>query len=278
MTVERSGGATHVEQAFRRAADEGRAALVIYLTSGYPDLDTSRACLAAAADAGADVLELGIPFSDPMMDGPTIQVAVQHALDRGYRVADHLASASKLTAGINVPVVTMTYVTIADTRGYATFAKDLTGAGIAGAILPDLPATEADDWLAAARPHDLATVFLASTVSTDERLSRIATASRGFVYATGQLGVTGVKDVAVDQAEGLVTRIRTHTDLPVAVGIGVKTREHAATVAAYADGVIVGSAVVAAAGDGQPARAPDRVADLVAELRRGVEAGRVHAR
>ena len=267
-------GATSVERAFAVAQEEGRAALVIYLASGYPDLETSRACLQAAADAGADVLEIGIPFSDPMMDGPTIQAAVQRSLDLGYRVDDHLGSAAELTADLDVPALVMTYVTIADTRGYDRFAHDLVDAGIAGAILPDLPATEAADWLRPARGDGLATVFLASTVSSDERLDAIAAASSGFVYATGLLGVTGVKDVAVGQASGLVERVRDHADLPVAVGIGVKNREHAATVAAYADGVIVGSAVVAAAGGGDPAGAPDRVAQLVTELRRGVEEGR----
>ncbi|MDX1621254.1 MAG: tryptophan synthase subunit alpha [Nitriliruptorales bacterium] len=272
MTVETQvAGAERVQQAFTAARDEGRAALVIYLTSGYPDLATSRDCLVAAAESGADVLEVGIPFSDPMMDGPTIQAAVQRSLDLGYRVDDHLASARELAAATDVPAVTMTYVTIADTRGYERFADDLASTGLTGAILPDLPVPEAGPWLEAARARGLATVFLASTVSTDARLADIARASSGFVYATGLLGVTGVKDVAVEQASGLVDRVREHTDLPVAVGIGVKTRQHAATVAGYADGVIVGSAVVSAAGDGDPASAPGRVAELVAELRRGVE-------
>ncbi|MDX1658930.1 MAG: tryptophan synthase subunit alpha [Nitriliruptorales bacterium] len=264
-------GAERVQRAFTSAREDGRAALVIYLTSGYPDLDTSRDCLIAAAASGADVLEVGIPFSDPMMDGPTIQTAVQRSLDHGYRVDDHLASAQELAAATDVPSVTMTYVTIADTRGYDRFADDLVSSGLAGAILPDLPVPEAEPWVEASRARGLATVFLASTVSTDARLADIGRASSGFVYATGLLGVTGVKDVAVEQASGLVDRVRGHTDLPVAVGIGVKTREHAATVASYADGVIVGSAVVSAAGDGDPSGAPGRVAELVAELRRGVE-------
>jgi tryptophan synthase alpha chain len=269
-TEQPASGAT-VTAAFTRAADEGRKALVIYLPAGFPDMDTSRACLEAAAEGGADVLEVGFPFSDPMMDGPTIQAASQTALDHGYRVADDLAMCAKLTAAVDQPVLVMTYVTIPDTRGYGRFASDLTDAGMAGAILPDLPAPEAQPWLDAARPHGLATVFLASSVSADARLDAIAECSTGFVYATGLLGVTGVNDVAVDDARGLVERLQARTDTPVAVGIGVKDRAQAAAVAAYADGVIVGSAVVKAAADGDPATAPHRVRDLVADLRAGVE-------
>lgn len=270
MTVSTS---THpVTAAFSRARDDGRAALVIYLPAGYPDMATSRACLEAAAEAGADVLEVGFPFSDPIMDGPTIQAASQAALDQGYRVDDDLAMCRELTASVAAPTLVMTYVTIPDTRGYASFARDLREAGMVGAILPDLPAAEAEPWIAAARPEGIATVFLASSASTDERLDGIAAASTGFVYAVGLMGVTGVKDVAQDDSRRLVERVRARTDTPVAVGLGVKTREQAAAVAAYADGVIVGSAAVQAAGEGDPAGAPDRVAALVRELRAGIEA------
>jgi tryptophan synthase alpha chain len=260
-----------VEHAFRRAAGQGRAALVIYLPAGYPDMDTSRACLIAAAHAGADVLEVGFPFSDPMMDGPTIQAATQAALDRGYTVEADLEMCAALTGAVAVPVLTMTYYTIADVRGLDRFSDDLAAAGLAGAILPDLPAQEAKPWLDAAGRHELATVFLASSVSNDGRLGAIAAISTGFVYATGLLGVTGVKDVDHGDTAALVRRLRALTDTPVAVGVGVKTGEHAATVAGYADGVIVGSAVVTAAGDGDPAGAPERVAELVRQLRAGIE-------
>lgn len=263
-------GSDRVGAAFDRARDEGRAALVVYLPAGYPDMDTSRACLEAAAEAGADVLEVGFPFSDPIMDGPIIQSAAQAALDQGYRVADDLAMCRELATTVEQPALVMTYVTIPDTRGYERFAADAVDAGLAGAILPDLPAGEAGPWIAAARPHGLATVFLASSVSSDDRLSAIAEASTGFVYAVGLLGVTGVKDVSQDASRTLVDRIRTHTGTPVAVGLGVKTGAQAAEVAAYADGVIVGSAVVQAAGDGDTAGAAHRVRDLVSELRRGV--------
>lgn len=250
-------------------AEQGRPALIIYLPVGFPDLDTSGACLRAAAAAGADVLELGFPFSDPVMDGPTIQAANQAALEHGYGVDDDLAVSAQVTADVDVPALVMTYYTIPHARGLARFADDAAAAGLAGAILPDLPAHEADDWLAQARRTGLSTVFLAAPVSTDERLGLIAAASTGFVYATSLLGVTGVRDKVAD-AHDLVARVRSHTDLPVAVGIGVSTPDQAAEVGTYADAVIVGSAVVRAAGDGGPQQAADRVAALVAALREGV--------
>jgi tryptophan synthase alpha chain len=273
MTAANAGAATHgpdrIAAAFARAKAEERAALVIYLTAAYPDLATSRACFEAAVQAGADVLEVGIPFSDPMMDGPIIQAANQHVLDAGITVSDQLRMVADL-GHLDVPKLAMTYVTIADTRGYASFAAELAAADVAGVILPDLPVAEADPWLEAAHEHGLATVFLASSVSTEERLAAIGRSSSGWVYAAGLLGVTGVKSVASEATRQLVARVRRHTDLPVAVGIGVRDRDSAAEVARYADGVIVGSAVVRAAGEGDPAGAPDRVAALVSELRAGV--------
>jgi tryptophan synthase alpha chain len=265
-----SDGAGRIQAAFDAAAAEGRAALVVYLTACYPDPDTSRACFEAAVEAGADVLEVGLPFSDPMMDGPIIQAANQHVLDAGYDLSAQLALVGELRH-LAVPKLAMTYVTIADTRGWERFAGECDDAGLSGVILPDLPVAEAGPWLAAARDRGLATVFLASSVSTDARLDAIAATSTGFVYATGLLGVTGVKGVAQDETAALVARVRERTDTPVAVGIGVKDRASAAAVAGYADGVIVGSSVVRAVGDGDPAGAPGRVAALVRELKAGVE-------
>jgi tryptophan synthase alpha chain len=265
----RTSGADRIVDAFARARAQDRAALVVYLTACYPDPATSRACFEAAVEAGADVLELGLPFSDPMMDGPTIQAANQRVLDAGYDLTAQLELAASLRH-LEVPKLAMTYVTIADTRGWERFAGECADAGLSGVILPDLPVAEAGPWLAAARAHDLATVFLASSVSTDDRLDTIAATSSGFVYATGLLGVTGVRGVAQDETRTLVQRVRDRTDTPVAVGIGVKDRDSAAEVAAYADGVIVGSSVVRAAGEGDPAEAPTRVGALVRELREGV--------
>jgi len=266
-------GPAAVAAAFGRARAEGRAALVAYLTSGYPDPATSRACLAAAAAGGADVIEVGLPFSDPIMDGPVIQAANQAVLDAGVRLDEQLAIARDGLAGAGVPGVAMTYTTVADTRGWTRFADDCAAAGLDGAILPDLPVPEAGPWRAAAGARDLATVFLAASVSTDARLDDIVAASVGWVYAVGLLGVTGVDAVDDAATRILVDRIRARTSTPVAVGIGVRDAGDAARVAGYADGVIVGSALLRAAADGDPAGAAGRVERLVADLRRGVAGG-----
>lgn len=262
---------TSVRRTIREVNDAGRAALICYLPAGYPDLETSTRCLVAAAEAGADVLEIGFPFSDPIMDGPTIQAASQHALDAGYRVGDFLEVARHVTNDTEIPALVMTYYTIPDTRGLDRFAADARRAGLSGAILPDLPADEAEPWIAAASGAGLETVFLASSVSTDDRLEAIGGASTGFVYAVGLMGVTGTKAVE-SSTRDLVARIRPHADVPVCVGVGVKDPDQAEEVAGYADGVIVGSAIVEAVGAGRAAEAPTRVAELVGGLRRGVEA------
>ncbi len=266
-----TSGKDRIAEAFASCREAGRAALIIYLPAGFPDMATSEACLRAAAVAGADILEVGFPFSDPMMDGPTIQAANQVALDQGYGVVDDLALCARLTASVDAPALTMTYYTIPDARGLEWFAEGIQGAGLTGAILPDLPVQESGPWLAQADQRGLATVFLASSVTSDDRLAQLAKASSGWVYATGLLGVTGVKSVAGDVTRELVGRVRKHTDLPVAVGVGVKTPEQAAEVAQYADGVIVGSATVQAIMDGPVESAPDRVAAFVRSLREGIE-------
>jgi len=266
-------GDGRIAAAFARAAAEGRAALIVYLTAGFPDPETSRACLRAAVDAGADIIEVGLPFSDPIMDGPTIQAANQAVLDAGIGLDEQLAIARDGLKGSGVPSVAMTYVTVADTRGYARFAADCAAAGLDGVILPDLPVVEAAVWTAAAADHDLAVVFLASSVSSEERLDDIARTSVGWIYAIGLLGVTGVDAVDDAPTRELVRRIRERTSTPVAVGIGVRDQETARAVASFADGVIVGSAVLRAIADGDRAGAAQRVHALVSELRTGMVRG-----
>ena len=264
---------TRVGAAIAAANNDGRAALVAYLPAGYPDMDTSLACLLAAAEAGADVLEVGFPYSDPLMDGPTIQAANQVALDRGYTPADDFAMCTQLTAAVEVPTLVMTYYNLAwhyrGTSRLDDFAAQAVGAGLAGAILPDLPAEEGQDWSSVAAARDLATVFLAAPTSSDERLVAVAERSTGWVYATSTLGVTGERQSLSSMAAPLVARLRACTDKPVAVGIGVTSGQHAHEVGGFADGVIVGSAIVRAAGDG----GPDAVASLVAELAAGCRRG-----
>jgi len=266
-------GSSRIAAAFDRASAEDRAALIVYLTAGYPDPATSRACLRAAVAAGADIIEVGLPFSDPIMDGPTIQAANQAVLDAGIGLDEQIAIAKEGLAGTEVPTVAMTYVTVADTRGYGRFAADCAAAGFDGVILPDLPVVESAVWDAAARDHDLATVFLASSVSSEERLDAIAASSVGWIYAIGLLGVTGVDAVDDGPTRELVRRIRERTSTPVAVGIGVRDRGTAASVASFADGVIVGSAVLRTIADGEPSGAPERVHALVSDLRAGMARG-----
>jgi tryptophan synthase alpha chain len=270
LPVREGRGSARIAAAFARAAAEDRAALIVYLTAGYPDAATSRACIRAAVEAGADIVEVGLPFSDPIMDGPVIQAANQVVLDAGIGLVEQLAIARDALEGSEVPGVAMTYVTVADTRGYARFAQDCASAGLDGAILPDLPVLESVRWREEAADNALATVFLASSVSTPERLDAIAHESSGWIYAIGLLGVTGVNAVDDGPTRELVARLRERTSTPIAVGIGVRDQETAQRVASFADGVIVGSALLRVIADGDPDGAPERVRGLVAELRQGM--------
>jgi tryptophan synthase alpha chain len=232
-----------VTTAFDRARSEGRKTLVGYLPAGFPDVDGGIEALSALVSAGCDVIEVGLPYSDPVMDGPTIQAAAQQALDGGVRTRDVLRTVEAVAA-TGVPTVVMTYWNPVDRYGVDRFATDLANAGGAGLITPDLTPDSGADWIAAADAHDLDKIFLVAPSSTDERVAMTAAASRGFVYATAVMGVTGARDATSDLAGPLVARTKAVTDLPVAVGLGVSNGEQAAEVAAYADGVIVGSAFV----------------------------------
>jgi tryptophan synthase alpha chain len=227
----------------------GRAALVAYAVAGYPDLRTSLDGLRAMAAAGADVLEVGPPFSDPLIDGPVIQRAVAAALAAGTRVDDVLGLVAELTAGVDAPVVLLVYYNLVAHRGPARFAAELAAAGACGAVVPDLPPEEAGEWVAAATREGLAPVFLAAPTSTDARLAAVGRAGRGFVYAQASLGVTGLRASLAAGIPQLVGRVRDHTDLPVCCGIGVSNPEQAAAVAGFADGAVVGSALVRRLGE-----------------------------
>lgn len=227
--------------AFRRARDEGRAALVGYLPAGFPSYGRAVEALRAMVDAGVDLLEIGMPYSDPVIDGPVIQVATQRALAAGARSADVLRTVEAVTA-TGIPAVVMTYWNPVLRYGVDAFARDLAAAGGSGLITPDLIPDEAGDWLAAGR--DLDRVFLVAPSSTDARIASTVAACRGWVYAASTMGVTGARQATSAAAPVLVGRVRQATDLPIGVGLGVSNREQAAEVASYADGVIVGSALV----------------------------------
>lgn len=237
--------AERLEARLGEAREQGRAALVAFGVAGYPDRDTALASFRAMAAAGADVLEVGPPYSDPLIDGPVIQQAVQAALDQGARLDDVLAMVGELTADpATPPVLLLLYYNLIAHRGPERFAAEAAAAGACGVVVPDLPPEEAGDWLAAAARCGIAPVFLAAPTSTDARMDAVARAGRGFVYVQATLGVTGLRASLAAGVDGLVGRVRNHTDLPVYVGIGVSNAEQAATVARFADGVIVGSALV----------------------------------
>ena len=238
-----SGVTSAITTAFGKAAADGRAALVGYLPAGFPSVGGAIEAATVMAAAGADVIEVGLPYSDPLMDGPTIQAAAQQALDRGVRTTDVLRTVEAVAAS-GVPVLVMTYWNPVDRYGVSAFARDLAAAGGSGLITPDLTIEEAGSWLDAAGEHDLDRVFLVAPSSTGERIATVTQACRGFVYAASLMGTTGARDAVSGDAAGLVARTREHTDLPVAVGLGVSNGPQAAQVAAFADGVIVGSAFV----------------------------------
>jgi tryptophan synthase alpha chain len=264
-----------VGAAFEKARAEGRAAVIGYLPAGFPSVETGIEALRAMVEAGLDAIEVGFPYSDPVMDGPVIQRAAEAALAAGVRSADVLRSVSRVAA-LGAPVVVMTYWNPVERYGVSRFARDLAAAGGAGLITPDLIPDEAAEWTAAADEHGLDRIFLVSPSSTDARLAMTAKACRGFVYATSVMGVTGARDKTSDAAPALVARVREVTALPVAVGLGVRDGAQAAAIGAYADGVVVGSALVRALADGGVGAVRALSADL-AEGVRGVagRAGRV---
>jgi len=236
-------------QVLARCRAEGRAALIGYLPVGFPSVADSIEAVVAMVEAGADLVEVGIPYSDPLLDGPTIQRATETALAGGCRV-DDVFTAVRAVTDAGAAAYVMTYWNLVLRRGVDRFAADLSAAGGSGLITPDLIPDEAGEWLAASDAHGLDRVFLVAPSSTPERLARATGACRGFVYAASLMGVTGTRATVGSAAEGLVARAREVTELPVCVGLGVSTRAQAADVARFADGVIVGSALVAALAQG----------------------------
>lgn len=261
-------GVARIADAFARGRAEARALLMPFLVAGYPDPDTFVRIARACADAGADVLEIGIPFSDPIMDGPVIAAASSSVLERGQRVSDSLALLERAAEATGIPCVAMTYYNLWFHRGLTDAARALREAGACGAIVPDLSVEDSADWRAACAAEGIATIFIAAQTSPPDRLRALAGATQGFVYAASLLGVTGVRESLNLRAHGLVDGLRAVTDLPIAVGIGVSTPDQAREAAAYSDGVIVGSALVKRIGEaGDPV---DAAARFVAELRAAV--------
>jgi tryptophan synthase alpha chain len=261
---------SRLQETFAAARAEGRAALIGYLPAGFPSVPDSVSLIAAMVENGVDIVEVGLPYSDPLIDGPVIQRAAEIALAGGATtgaVLDVVGGAATTGA----PILVMSYWNPIEQYGPAAFAQHLAERGGVGVITPDLTVEEAAEWERATDSHGIDRVFLAAPVSPEERLAAVCRASSGFVYAASIMGVTGTRQSVSAGAEGLVARLRQHTNLPIAVGLGVSTAVQAAQVAGYADGVIVGSAFVRRVLEADhPAAAARGVAELAAELAAGV--------
>ncbi len=235
---------SRIAEAFDSARRENRGALVIYITAGDPSLAVTRQLVPVIARAGADIIELGMPYSDPIADGPTIQAAGQRALKAGTTVEGIFETVRAIRQGCDVPIVIMTCFNPILQHGLDGFARRAADAGVDGVLVSDLPPEEAGEWVDAAWRHGLDTIFLAAPTTPPERARQIARLSRGFVYAISRPGVTGARDKLPPDLEDLVARLRQSTDLPIAVGFGISTPEQVRAVCRIADGAIVGSAVV----------------------------------
>jgi len=254
-----SGSIQLLAGALAQAKQENRAALIAYLPAGFPTVNGGIAAIQAALNGGADVVEIGLPHSDPVLDGPVIQTADDIALRGGVRISDVIRTVREAHRATGKPVLVMSYWNPIARYGIERFTSELSGAGGAGCVLLDLPVQDSAPWRHHAAGHGLATIFVVAPSSTDERLREITAAGSGFVYASALVGVTGTRGSVGEAAGALVRRVRATTELPVCVGIGISSAAQAAQVAGFADGVIVGSALVKAILD-----APDQAAGLVA--------------
>jgi tryptophan synthase alpha chain len=252
--------------------------LIAYLTAGDPDLATTREIALSAIDAGADVIELGVPFSDPLADGPVIQRASQRAVAGGTRLVDVLGLAAELRAARpNTGLVIFSYFNPVLRFGVEKFCAAAESAGVDGVLITDMIVEEAGDYLVHLREHSLAPIFLAAPTSPDQRLRKIAEASGGFVYAISRTGITGAQKTLTNDAEQLVKRLRAYTRLPIAVGFGVSTPEHVAGICEFADAAVVGSALVAIIEKSSREEAPSSIARFIKGLLGGLREGPVLA-
>lgn len=256
-----------VHSAIAARKSSGSGALIGYLPAGFPDIRTSIEAAVALADNGVDVIELGLPYSDPVMDGPVIQAATLTALNAGFRIRHAFEAVAEITARTHVPVLLMTYWNPVVQYGVERFADDLLAAGGAGLITPDLIPDEAKPWIDAAERTHLDRVFLAAPSSTPERLVQSVESSRGFVYAVSTMGITGARHDVDSAAKGLVARLREAGATSTCVGLGISSAEQVREVLAYADGAIVGSALVKALSDGGVSAVADAAASLATGTR-----------
>ncbi|HAE46794.1 MAG: tryptophan synthase subunit alpha [Tistrella sp.] len=284
-TIDRSavpGGTARIDRRFAALKAEGRAGLVTFVTAGDPDLDTGARVLAALAEAGADVIELGVPFTDPMADGPAIQRAGLRALAAGVTMIKVLDMVRAFRAtDTDTPVILMGYYNPIYAYGAERFAADAMAAGVDGLIVVDLPAEEEEELVRFTDPAGLALVRLVAPTTSVERLPSVVGRASGFLYYVSITGITGTASADISRVAPSVARIRAASELPVAIGFGIKTPEQAAAFAAIGDAVVVGSAIVQeveqAVADGAPETAPDRVRHLVSRLAGGVQSAAARA-
>lgn len=270
---------SRIAATFAALRQQGRRALMPFLVAGDPSIEATESFLKALAGAGADLLEIGVPFSDPIADGPVNQRAAQRALTGGTALPAILEMVGRLRPRVHQPIVLLSYYNPILQFGLESFARQAALAGVDGVVVPDLPPEEGAALRAVADPAGLDAIFLAAPTSTDERLAQVASACRGFVYCVSLTGVTGVRTSLAADVGDLVGRLRRHTSLPVCVGFGVSTAEHARQIASVADGVIVGSAIVAIV-EREGASAVPALVEFVRSLRSGMDAaagGRLQA-
>ncbi len=264
---------SRIPETFARLRAERQRALIPFVVAGDPDLEAINGILRTIARAGADLIELGVPFSDPIADGPIIQRAAQRALANGVGLADVLELVRKARADIRQPIVLLSYYNPILQYGLQRFCADAPSAGVDGIVIPDLPPDESEELLADARPRGLDVIFLLAPTSTDERIRFVAEQSSGFIYCVSITGVTGVRERLPEDVRDLVRRIKAVTPLPVCVGFGISTAEQARQVAEIADGVIVGSAIVSLLETSE--RRLERLEGFVSDLRRVIDAAQV---
>ncbi|HFE31929.1 MAG TPA: tryptophan synthase subunit alpha [Gammaproteobacteria bacterium] len=266
---------SRIKNCFEKLKAEGRKALIPYVTAGDPEPSVTVPLLHAMVDAGADIIELGVPFSDPMADGPVIQRAAERALEHHTSLHDVLAMVAEFRqTDSETPVVLMGYLNPVEVMGYSAFAEAAAKAGVDGVLTVDLPPEEADELVAALKARQLDPIFLLAPTSDDQRIKLICDAASGYVYYVAVKGVTGAGNLDVPAVAEKLTQIRQHTELPVGVGFGIKDAASAAAVAAVADAVVVGSALVQKVEQaaGQEDRINTEIADLLAQMRAGMDA------
>jgi tryptophan synthase alpha chain len=260
-----------IEQTFKRLKRKGQAALIPFIVAGDPDLETTEALVIRMFESGADIIELGVPYSDPLADGPTIQAASQRALQKGVKLEDIFGLAKKLNK-INPPLVLLSYFNPIFRYGLEAFAEECQRSGIDGVIVPDLPPEEAQPWIEEARKFGVDTIFLASPTSPPGRIRLVSKVSSGFIYYVSLTGVTGAREKLPEELKSGVRRIKEESKKPVAVGFGISTPEQAKEVSRFADGVIVGSAVVRIVEEGgKNDNLVERVGDFVASLAAAIQ-------